>query len=583
MRKRMLFVVGAALSGVTFAEVHIPLAAAQVPNPCTAVFNFIGAAQPFTVPPGVTQIQANVFGAQGGNATGSNTLENKGTGGLGAGVSGALITVAAGDSIQVIVAGQGGPATSDDAFNPGGVGGFGYAAGGGKGGDAQVAHGGGGGGGASAILVNGNPVVVSAGGGGGAHGGFGGNGGAGGTNGTSVGTGAPSAFGLAAGNGGGGGIGSGGGQDGAAGTAGAGGAGGNAVNTASEDGNGDAGGGGGGGFIGGGGGGGGVNNGRGGGAGGGGGSSFSAAGGTISDGVREGDGHIDLAIDQAGCPAELAITKVASPTSAPIGSNVTYTIGVTNNGPNADTGVVVTDTLPPEVTYVSDTCGGVNAPPWTWQIGAMAAGATATCTITVTANAPGNPITNRANVTGDLPDRDPTNNQASAPIAVPDPVYDLAITKTASPTTAAVGDNVTYTLTVQNLGPDPADHVVVADRLAAEVSFVSDTCGGVLLPSNASLWSWFVGPMAPGATATCAVTVNVVTFGDAITNTAVVGVHDGGEPNLTNNQADAAIGVPAPELPPTGASLAVPLLLLGGGLVGLGGLFVLTTRRLRRL
>lgn len=61
-----------------------------------------------------------------------------------------------------------------------------------------------------------------------------------------------------------------------------------------------------------------------------------------------------------------------------------YDFTVTNNGPGADTGVAVTDTLPAQVAYVSDNCGGGAAGQlWTWNIGSLADGASANCTVTV--------------------------------------------------------------------------------------------------------------------------------------------------------------------------------------------------------
>jgi len=44
----------------------------------------------------------------------------------------------------------------------------------------------------------------------------------------------------------------------------------------------------------------------------------------------------------------------------PAGSNLVYTISVTNFGPSSAGSVVVTDTLPAGVTFVSATGGGVN-------------------------------------------------------------------------------------------------------------------------------------------------------------------------------------------------------------------------------
>src|SRR4029079_8343246 len=59
--------------------------------------------------------------------------------------------------------------------------------------------------------------------------------------------------------------------------------------------------------------------------------------------------------------ADLAITKTDSPDPVITGNDVTYTVTVTNNGPDAATSVTVTDNLPAETTFVScsSTGGGV--------------------------------------------------------------------------------------------------------------------------------------------------------------------------------------------------------------------------------
>jgi uncharacterized repeat protein (TIGR01451 family) len=76
-----------------------------------------------------------------------------------------------------------------------------------------------------------------------------------------------------------------------------------------------------------------------------------------------------------------------------VGTNVTYTIVVTNNGPGDAADVVVTDTLPPGSTLVSSSCG---ANPCT--IGALAAGSSATITLVVTMPSTPGPVTNSASV-----------------------------------------------------------------------------------------------------------------------------------------------------------------------------------------
>ena len=56
-----------------------------------------------------------------------------------------------------------------------------------------------------------------------------------------------------------------------------------------------------------------------------------------------------------GPPADLALTKAASPDPVLAGNKLTYTLTITNSGPSAATGVTLIDTLPAGVTFVSST------------------------------------------------------------------------------------------------------------------------------------------------------------------------------------------------------------------------------------
>ena len=103
--------------------------------------------------------------------------------------------------------------------------------------------------------------------------------------------------------------------------------------------------------------------------------------------------------------ASLAIVKTAMPSpTVPEGDTVTYTIGITNNGPSSATNVTVTDPLPADVTYLSlttsaGTCSEAGGTV-TCLLGSMANGGTATITILTLAGAPGI-ATNTASVVAD--------------------------------------------------------------------------------------------------------------------------------------------------------------------------------------
>lgn len=121
-------------------------------------FNYTGAAQNFTVPPGVTSLTVDMRGAQGG--TGYPVYSTGGNGGRLQGT----VPVTPGQVIQIFVGGAGGDATISQP----GAAGFN---GGGLGGTYPGSYGGGGGGGASDIRVPpyaiANRIAVAGGGGGG--------------------------------------------------------------------------------------------------------------------------------------------------------------------------------------------------------------------------------------------------------------------------------------------------------------------------------------------------------------------------------------------------------------------------------
>lgn len=112
---------------------------------------------------------------------------------------------------------------------------------------------------------------------------------------------------------------------------------------------------------------------------------------------------------EADLATDLGILKIGL---QPAPGVVEYTITVTNNGPLPATGVVVSDTFPAALAYVSDTCGGTNTPPWTWNVGALAFPGNASCTVTLAVLVPGT-IDNTATV--DAPAQsDPTSNNDSS-------------------------------------------------------------------------------------------------------------------------------------------------------------------------
>src|SRR5262249_27142307 len=126
------------------------------------------------------------------------------------------------------------------------------------------------------------------------------------------------------------------------------------------------------------------------------------------------------------------------------------------------------------------------------------------------------------------------NNHAG--ITVTSQQADLQESKSVSDATPNVGDTITFTITLANLGPDAATGVTVQDLLPAGPTFVSatPTQGGY----NATTRVWIVGTVTTAVNPTLVIRATVVSP-DAQTNTATVSAADQFDPDTGNNTADA--------------------------------------------
>ncbi len=203
--------------------------------------------------------------------------------------------------------------------------------------------------------------------------------------------------------------------------------------------------------------------------------------------------------------ADLHIVKTAAPDPVTAGSNVTYTLLVTNDGPSNAAGVVVEDILPPGVVPLS-----ANAPcvittgPYkvTCTYPTLASGATQTVTITakVDATLAAGPVGNTATVTAATPGDPSLSNNAATFVSTVTRSADLSVAKTPATQSAVAGSEVTWNVAVSNAGPSTADSTVALDTLPTGMTFVSATGpSGVTCSETGGVVSCSLGILAPGA------------------------------------------------------------------------------------
>jgi uncharacterized repeat protein (TIGR01451 family) len=247
--------------------------------------------------------------------------------------------------------------------------------------------------------------------------------------------------------------------------------------------------------------------------------------------------------------ADLGIIKSAVPATVLAGERVTYTLLISNAGPSVAQPVTVTDTLPPQVTFVScDSACTHTSNTITVTYPSLAVGEVQTITLVVTVNAnvlSGTIIANTAAVTSTTPDPNPIDNTDDATTTV-QALADLGIVKTAAPEPVVAGETLTYTLVYSNAGPSDAQATRIIDTLPAGVTFGGVVNATPVLPAPSVSGSTVVfdlGTLAAGANGSIVITATVTgNAATAITNTAQIGSITP-DPDPGNNEDDAGTTV----------------------------------------
>jgi len=259
--------------------------------------------------------------------------------------------------------------------------------------------------------------------------------------------------------------------------------------------------------------------------------------------------------------ADVSIQKAVDEPYTFQGATLNYTLTVSANGPATSTGVVASDTLPSDLTFVNATYpAGTSYSSSTglWTMGDMSVGSTSVLTIAATVNSDtpiGTVIPNTGTVTESASSTDPNlaNNSSTVStvvtkMALPPLPADISIVKAVDTTSTVVGATINYTLTATDLGTATSTGVVASDTLPSGLTFVNATATpGTSYSSSTGLWT--IGTLDPNATATLAIaaTVKDSAADTTITNEAFIteaaSSTDGTtvtytyDPNLANNSS----------------------------------------------
>ena len=246
--------------------------------------------------------------------------------------------------------------------------------------------------------------------------------------------------------------------------------------------------------------------------------------------------------------ADYVVTKTVDDPAPNVGDQVTFTVTITNDGPDDDTqlpagvgaGLVVNDVLPAGLAFVSATpsAGSYDESTGDWTLDTLPEGEDETLAIVATVTQAG-VTTNTATLTAsEIPDTDDTNDSGSASIDGQPVVLDadLRLTKVVDDPAPQTGDQVTFTITLANDGPADATNVAVTDAVPAGLTFDSVTPSAGTYDSGTGVWT--LASLAAGNDATLTIAATVTQAG-TITNTAEVTASDQPDPDSTPGNGDA--------------------------------------------
>ena len=253
--------------------------------------------------------------------------------------------------------------------------------------------------------------------------------------------------------------------------------------------------------------------------------------------------------------ADLELQKSVSTPTANVGDVITFTLKLTNAGPDAGTNVTIADYMPIGFEYVKHRTakGTYNtlSIPHIWDIGTIQKGEALTLEIDVRVLQPTGAFGeyfNKAEVsTVDQydPDSDPNN---SITLPVEDDTsgiglvlnMDLAVTKTVSDLTPVVNNEITFTISLINNSTIPATNVQIEDILPSGYEYVSHRTSKGVYDEQTGIWG--MSSVGISASETLTITVKVKETGEYKNSASLIAL-DQSDSNANNN-IDSVTPVP---------------------------------------
>jgi len=232
--------------------------------------------------------------------------------------------------------------------------------------------------------------------------------------------------------------------------------------------------------------------------------------------------------------SDLSLEKVVNAIAPTTGDTITYTLSLTNSGPDIATNIAVTDYMPEGVTFLSSSSENFDSNTGIWTIETLNVGEPLNIDINAIVTAIEGSISNFAEVTAcDQNDSDalPNNgdpstdsslwedDESGASFEIEVPAFiDLSLTKTANVSVVESGSMLTYSLTISNDGTTTATNIAVQDSLVEGLSFIMATPND--FDSVTGIWN--IASLEVGESTTLYLTTEVTSNENSILNYAQI-------------------------------------------------------------
>lgn len=241
---------------------------------------------------------------------------------------------------------------------------------------------------------------------------------------------------------------------------------------------------------------------------------------TFTDSLTDGTGGVDglggaraVAIDPTGihiyvagftdngigvlriASADIAVSITESEDPVSVGSNLTYTVTVVNNGPDQATNVRLTDLLPQSSELISYTpsqgvCNVDGEHSLSCVLGTLNKEVKATVTVVVSPTQT-TTLVNTATVLASQ--FDPVSPSSATVETEAAATADLTVTVATTPNPVVVASPMSYQFTITNKGPDQASNIILTQTLPNGFEFVSAQVG-----ENKEACNFFAGKVTCG-------------------------------------------------------------------------------------